>query len=133
MYYYRKELTYCSKFNANHALSHPEPNVPEICVLECLNSLAKLFYEMGELDMALQYYQARLVTAQKTLTKVTDQQYCGICHPKNTSRCSNERQGPCPHAVELQHQIQETKNCIGRIHFLSGNLDVALRYTSRSC
>jgi tetratricopeptide (TPR) repeat protein len=107
--YYCKELENTTKFNEYHV----HEAIDDICILECLRSLAKLHYDIGEFDIALHYYQLTLLEEQAALARLSD------ITPYNSSR-----------VTELKHQALETKKCIGRIHFLSGNLDIAFRLSS---
>lgn len=130
--YYSKELAYTLKFNKYHNSNH-EAN---ICTLECLRSLAKLYYDIGEFDIALKYYQDTLIAEQTALTKLMNDTTacCRECNNNkkkkttyNNSQCTHHIN---PRAIELKHQLQETKKCIGRIHFLNGNLEIAFHLSS---
>lgn len=94
-----------------------------LAVSRILHDLAKLCEEgLGDLTQALVYYEQALfieVSVWRTADRVLKNG--GIDHDTQVT----------DDYWEAQQQIPETRKCIGRIQFSLGNIDEALRFSSR--
>jgi tetratricopeptide (TPR) repeat protein len=138
--YFRQELQYTSQYTA---LQDTPSAAGDLCMAKCYDALARLHqYDMGETDTALQYYELALQHEEAAVDKI-QQLPCSICG--NSSLLSKDSTGSdecsttsmpktsCCHVQalleHLQRQMHETKMKIGRIHFMNGHLDRAIKLT----
>lgn len=148
-HYFQLELEYTSKFTSSTTRSTTSTGTNEhnttttttsastdFCMAKCYHALAKLHqYDMGDADASIQYYQQALLLEQAAFIKIKNN-LCTKCEETTIDDSNNNNnEYYCEHIINqlkyMQQQIQDTKRCIGRIHFQNGNLDQALRLTIR--
>jgi tetratricopeptide (TPR) repeat protein len=125
--YYRRELELTVR-----TVPHTDTNGSSCHYTNNL-AVARIYHEMARVskqglrdaEQALGYYQEAL-TVEMSVWKNLKAKITGSC-----LCCSGGRNKKCATLTarlqEVQHQIQDTKRCMGRIHFEQGDIDQALR------
>jgi hypothetical protein len=112
--------------------------VPTLAVAESYHEVARICkVGLGDLAQALRYYRAALSTGYSCLERAHgNQSECDHCQQYSGQSDSSVGSGSATKSLctmhraaqtEIHEQIQDSKQCIGRIYFEMGNFDAAMR------